>query len=121
MKRRIALTLLFAANLAVPPTGGALAEELRIIELTVNQRQISIPEQTLRVDEGERVELRIASDEAGELHLHGYDVTIPLQAGKTTTKVIDATVAGRFPIAAHGFGGHSHGHKPLFYLEVYPR
>ena len=121
MQRRVALTLFFAANLAVSLLGNVFAEDLRIIELTVKQRQISIPGQTLRVDEGERLELRIASDEAGELHLHGYDVTIPLEAGKTTTKIIDATVAGRFPIAAHGFGGHSHGHKPLLYLEVYPR
>lgn len=94
------------------------------IELRVTDRRVTLPDDVLRIAEGERLELHLLSDEEGELHLHGYDIEIPLRAGETTGVVIDAKVAGRFPVTAHRFGppqGAAHGHEVLFYLEVYPR
>ena len=92
----------------------------------MKDRQIAVSDKTIRVEAGDSVELRIASDETGEPHLHGYDVAINLQAGKTTVTIILAEVAGRYPITSHGFGttgdhGHESDHEVLFYLEVYPR
>ncbi len=126
MRPRVILTWSVIAILAIPLAHGVLAEELRVFDLTVKERQIAVPGNTIRVEEGDRVELRVTSDETGELHLHGYDVTIDLQAGKTTVTAVQAEVAGRFPITAHGFGtsgdhGHDQAHKALLYLEVYPR
>lgn len=101
----------------------ALAEEPRVLELAMKGREIDVPEATLRVDQGEEVVFRISSDEAAELHLHGYDVTIPLRAGEASDVRFHADVAGRFPITLHepaASGGHSHDHKTLLYLEVHP-
>ncbi len=123
---RLVLTLFVIAVSGIPSANGVFAQEVRIINLEVKERHISVPDETIRVNEGETVELHIASDEAGELHLHGYDVKIRLEADKTTVTVVETNVAGRFPITAHGFGtsgdhGHDQAHKALLYLEVYPR
>lgn len=131
---RGALMALLVAVVAGLPGHGALAGEDRVIELVVTDQRIIVPDQTVRVDEGDSVALRIKSDQAGELHLHGYDVAIFLRAGETTETMIAADVAGRFPVTSHGFvtadeNGGGHGHEPdhepdhavMFYLEVYPR
>lgn len=104
----------------------ALAQEHRVFELTVKERSIALPDRTIHVEEGDRVELRITSDEEGELHLHGYDVTIELRADQTSVVTVDADVAGRFPVTSHGFGssgdqGDGQHHETLLYLEVHPR
>ncbi len=96
MRPWVILTWSVIAILAISLAHGVLAEELRVFDLTVKERQIAVPGNTIRVEEGDRVDLRITSDETGELHLHGYDVTIELQAGKTTVTAVQAEVAGRF-------------------------
>ncbi|MGH6947108.1 MAG: hypothetical protein ACREDZ_07245 [Kiloniellales bacterium] len=117
----VALLLVIAA---ATWTYSVAAQEVKAVEVRIAERTTALPDDVLRVTEGERVELRLLSDEEGELHLHGYDIEIPLRAGETTSVVIDAKVAGRFPVTAHRFGppqGAMHGHEVLFYLEVYPR
>ncbi len=108
---------------AISVASSALAGELNVLELTMKERQIEAPQATLRVNQGEEVAFRVRSDETAELHLHGYDVTIPLEANQTSDVRFLANVAGRFPITLHepaASGGHSHRHKTLLYLEVYP-
>jgi len=100
------------------------AQEHRVFEIDIRRRRVQPPGGVIRVEEGDRVELRIAADEDGELHLHGYDVVIELRAGEMSVAVFDAQVAGRFPVSSHGFGSSAdreHGQEALFYLEVYPR
>lgn len=104
----------------------AVAQEHRIFELSVRERRIDLADRTIRVDEGDTVELRVTSDEDGELHLHGYDVVIELRANRVSTAALQADVAGRFPVTSHGFGSSAdstgaHDHETLFYLEIYPR
>jgi len=100
---------------------GALAEEVKRFELTIAERALAAGDETLRVEEGDAVELVWLSDEDVELHLHGYDVEVAVAASKPAVMAVTATVAGRFPISSHGFGGE-HGGKEevLAYLEVYP-
>lgn len=116
----IALLALAAVGLA----GEVLAQELRVLEISIAERQLASSEKTLRVKEGEELEFRVSSDETAELHVHGYDLIIPLQAGETTATRLLATVAGRFPVTLHepvGTSGHSHRHKRMLYLEVHPK
>ncbi len=118
--------LIAAALASALPARLAFAQEHRVFELSVREQRIEVSDQVIRVEEGDRVELHIAADEDGELHLHGYDVTIELHAGQTSVATVDADVAGRFPVTSHGFASsadaeHGHSHETLFYLEVYPR
>jgi heme/copper-type cytochrome/quinol oxidase subunit 2 len=50
------------------------------------------------VREGERVRLRITSDEPVQLHLYGYDLDKEITAGEPAELAFDATTPGRFQI-----------------------
>ncbi len=103
-------------------SGAAQGGETKRFEVTIADRKVAEGGPTIRVTEGDRVMIVWHSDEIGELHLHGYDIAIDLKPDEATETVIEAQVAGRFPVTSHGFGGESHGHGDgaLLYLEVYP-
>jgi len=111
--------------------GGAVAQETspRVIEVRIENRKVVAPEEAIRITQGDVVELRWSSDEAVELHLHGYDVELRVGPDAPATMAIEAFAAGRFPITSHGWGGGGDsggdgdsggGHDALTYLEVYP-
>ena len=108
--------------------GAAGAGDAPVVhELAIADRAV-VGEPVVRVTEGDRVELRWTTDEAAEIHLHGYDVVLGLVPGATATMAFDAHATGRFPVTAHGFGahgeedaGHGHDEAVLLYVEVHPR
>jgi heme/copper-type cytochrome/quinol oxidase subunit 2 len=65
--------------------------------------------------EGEQVTLRVRSDVADELHVHGYDLSAPLPAGEEVALRFIASRAGRFEVELHK------AHRELGALEVQPR
>ena len=122
---RLGMGLLLSGTLM----GGAVAQENspRVIEVRVENRKVVAPEEAIRITQGDVIELRWSSDEAVELHLHGYDVELHVGPDAPATMAIEAFAAGRFPITSHGWsgggdsGGDSGGdHDALTYLEVYP-
>jgi hypothetical protein len=58
----------------------------------------------LRFEEGETVRFRARSEQAEEIHVHGYDRYIDLPAGKTVTESFKASITGIFEIELHGSG-----------------
>ena len=61
---------------------------------------------------GERVVLRIASDVAEQVHVHGYDLQQAVPAGGTVDIPLHATIPGVFEVELHESG------KVLFQLRV---
>lgn len=117
---RLAAALLLA--LAMSAAGTVFAQQDKTFELAIEGRKLVGGEATLQAAQGDHVTLRWRSDEAVELHLHGYDIELDLAAGEPGVLAFDAQYAGRFPVTAHGFGGaHDHSEQPLVYLEVYPQ
>ena len=57
---------------------------------------------TITVDQGDTVRFRVRSDEAEELHVHGYDIKKDLEPGKTETIAFKATITGIFEIELEG-------------------
>jgi FtsP/CotA-like multicopper oxidase with cupredoxin domain len=100
----------------------AVAQEAprRVIEVRIENRKVVAPREAIRITEGDAVELRWTSDEAAELHLHGYDLTIHVRPDEPASMIIEADATGRFPITSHGWAAGGHGHDALTYLEVYP-
>ena len=93
-----------------------------VLELEIKAQKVQLESKQVRVTQGEMVEMRWSSDEAVELHLHGYDIEFQVVPGEVTRKVFEAHATGRFPITSHGFSGESgHGHDALLYFEVYPK
>jgi hypothetical protein len=58
----------------------------------------------LRFEEGETVRFRARSEQAEEIHVHGYDRYVDLPAGKTVTESFKASITGIFEIELHGSG-----------------
>lgn len=105
------------------PCMNLAAEEAGVkrIELVISEREVQIQDKTIRLTMGESVEMVWSSDEAGELHLHGYDINFEVSPDAPTIVTFTAHATGRFPVTSHGFGGETtHGHKALLYIEVYP-
>jgi hypothetical protein len=91
------------------------------LELRITQRQLQDGDKTRRVTQGQTVEMVWTSDEAGQLHLHGYDIEFEVSPESPTVVTFEAHATGRFPVTSHGFGDErGHGHEVLLYLEVYP-
>jgi hypothetical protein len=73
---------------------------------------------TVKVQQGDDVELRWSSDKPMELHLHGYDIEVKVSPQASAVMSFKANIPGRFPVEPHGQGpGH---HRPVLYLEVHP-
>lgn len=111
---------------AAPGTAGdeskvEAGESSKQFSLVIRERKLVGGEDTVRVEQGDRVELVFASDEPVRLHLHGYDIEFDVSPADQTRVTFDADATGRFPLTSHGFGNTSgHGHAALLYLEVYP-
>ena len=105
--------------------GAAAAREF---EIGIRDRRVEGSASTLRVKRGETVVLRLRTDEAVSLHVHGYDLHVKLSPASPASIRFEAKVAGRFPITAHEFGAgagqaarpKSHREVTLLYLEVLP-
>ena len=99
---------------AAAPSAPAPAVTSREFEFEVAQGKVTGPP-SLQVNQGERVLLRVRSDVADELHVHGYDLGAPLPAGEAVTLAFMAARSGRFEVELHG------AHRQLGALEVQPR
>ena len=129
MKNKKVVLLIFVALATIQPIGAiklfgnAWAQNSLAHTITISHRKVQ-GKKTLRVTQGDQVELKWTTDEKVKLHLHGYDIEQTAVPGKTLTIKFKARATGRFPVTSHGFGGgkgHSHGSGALFYIEVYPK
>lgn len=58
----------------------------------------------LEFDAGEQVRFAVRSNTADEVHVHGYDVTERLPAGKAAPVSFPAEIEGIFEVELHGSG-----------------
>lgn len=75
-------------------------------------------EDTLRVQQGDQVQVRISSDRPVELHLHGYDIDAKVAPPGVATMAFKANLAGRFPVHEHREGAGNH--RAVLFIEVRP-
>lgn len=75
-----------------------------VIEVTVSGGRPEGGVRTESVELGEQVELRVTSDEADEIHVHGYDLYADLAPGEPTALTFTADIPGQFEVELHGTG-----------------
>jgi uncharacterized cupredoxin-like copper-binding protein len=115
-----------ACLLILLTAAGNSAAADRTIELVVPREaeaaRLAEP-RVLRVVKGDAVRLRIASDSAGEVHLHGYRLDARVAPGKIAELSFTAHATGRYRIEWHVSGTQSSSHHgpPLAVLEVHPK
>ena len=119
MVRVLAAALLGAAL----PFGAAAAE--RTFTLVTVDGLAPPAQQTLRVTKGDKVEVNITSNVAGEVHLHGYRLVAKVAPAKTATWRFTAHATGRYRLEWHAAGGSDaaapHHGPALAVLEVLPQ
>jgi hypothetical protein len=97
----LALGVLFFALRPDPPSlggsgsGGAEAKA-ETFEVSIEGGAMTLEE--IAVSEGDRVTLRLTSEEPVEVHLHGYDLEKEVAPGEKATLSFEASLSGRFEI-----------------------
>jgi FtsP/CotA-like multicopper oxidase with cupredoxin domain len=110
----ISATLLATSLAAVLAEAGAD----RSFDLAIVNGRLEHGARTLRVQRGDKVELRVTADHATIIHLHGYDIELKVEPGAAAVLQFEARATGRFPLELHAPAGR---HVTLLHVEVHPR
>ena len=98
-------------------TGAAAAASPRSFSVELQAGRVK-GEETLKVHQGDLVEVRLISDRPMVLHLHGYDIDVKVVPPAPALLTFKAGVAGRFPIHEHREGAGNH--RAVLFIEVHP-
>jgi FtsP/CotA-like multicopper oxidase with cupredoxin domain len=83
-----------------------------LIQVRVSGGRVETAERRVRVARGQRVRVQVESDQADEVHVHGYDLSEPVGPGKPATVEFAADVPGVFEVELEN------AKRKLFELEV---
>ena len=98
---------------ATSPTPTASPQpQVRTVEVRYTGGQVTGTSGREEVRLGERVVLRVTSDVAEQVHVHGYDLEADVPAGKTADIPVTASIPGVFEVELHDSG------RVLFQLRV---
>lgn len=95
----ILIPLLAACGSSAPTHGDGV-----LITMAITERSANLTREQLRVKQGDMVSINFTSDEAGEVHLHGYDLTAEVSPQQPGNLIFPASTAGAFAINFHVFG-----------------
>ncbi|MEU6984433.1 hypothetical protein ABZ946_13595 [Streptomyces sp. NPDC046324] len=90
-----------AAPTATAPTTAAPG---RTVEITVDGSSVQPPPSRIELKKGERLTLRVTSDRADTLHVHGYDRELPLAPGTPGSLTLTVDRTGLFEVETHDAG-----------------
>ena len=117
-QRRNALAIcsgLFLLAYGLAPAVARGAPPKLSMDVVVVQGRVEGGPKTLKLKKGDAVLLKITSDAADELHVHGLEQHLQIVPGRTSTLDFVANRTGRFTVELHRSG------ITLGALEVYPR
>lgn len=83
---------------SISPTG---TPDARVIDIVLKAGRATPNGARVDLRKGENFVLSITSDHDDEVHVHGFDTTIPVKAGKAVTRVLLADRTGRFEVESH--------------------
>jgi hypothetical protein len=69
-----------------------------LIEVRVSGGKVDTAERRVGVERGERVRIQVESDQADEVHVHGYDLKRPVGPGKPATVEFAADLPGIYEV-----------------------
>ena len=111
----LALIVPAANGAGAPPVGVAVPPHAFAVEIASGRVK---GDDTLKVRQGEQVEVRFSSDQPVVLHLHGYEVEAKVTPPGAALMSFKANLPGRFPVHEHRTGAGNH--RALLFVEVHP-
>ncbi|WP_392754780.1 hypothetical protein [Streptomyces sp. LN590] len=89
--------------LTTTPPVGKPAERRpdRTLEIVISHGKVNPAPGRIEIKKGQRIDLRVRTDHADTLHVHGYDREARLRAGRTTTLTLTADRTGLFEVETH--------------------
>lgn len=93
-----------SASAAPPSAPPATTPVGRTLTLTVSGDSVQPPPSRVELKKGERLTLRVTSDRADTLHVHGYDRELPLPAGTPASLTLTVDRTGLFEVETHESG-----------------
>lgn len=112
-----AVLLLGAVDACADPPAAADRTARQVFDLPITNGKTAVNGGTIRVKQGDNLELRWSSDRPMSLHLHGYDIETNVTPKAPVAMSFKANLAGRFPVSEHRHGARE---QVIVYLEVYP-
>lgn len=97
---------------APPSPPPAEVDEVELFEFEITDGEASPPLTRAEVETGTTVRIVVTSDQADELHLHGYDLTAEVGPGQEGVLEFVADQAGLFELETHDT------HLALLQLQV---
>jgi hypothetical protein len=94
------------------PSDSTAAPARTVLAVTVRGGSVVEGGSRQRATLNEAVTIRVTSDVADEVHVHGYEKKFPVAAGQTGEVTFNANIPGVFEIE------FERSHKQLFTLEV---
>ena len=111
--------------LLAPAAAQAAGPPEKVFELTIPRGAAPAKPRVLRVQKDDLVRLRVTSEAAGEVHLHGYRLEMKLAPGTPHDLAFTARATGRYRIewhpAAEAASKSDHQRPPVATLEVHPK
>jgi len=84
------------AAVASPAPSTTPANLGQVVAITVAGGKVTGPKGRVKIKQGSVVTLRVISDVADEVHLHGYDKHVDVEKGGTADLTFTATLTGVF-------------------------
>ncbi len=76
----------------------------KTISVRISEGKVEGVPARVEVDRGTQVRIDVTSDRNDELHIHGYDKTVPLTAGSPAVAQFVADLPGVFEVETHDSG-----------------
>lgn len=102
----------------IPAPEQAAAAESHTFVVALAGGRVQSGDDTLKVRQGEQVEVRVSSDQPVALHLHGYEVQARVTPQQAAVMAFKADLPGRFPVHEHREGAGNH--RAVLFIEVHP-
>ena len=122
----IIFAIVFAGNLVaiIERINASESIPTEVVQLSIRNGELEIPLDVIKVIQGTKLILIIATNKPLTLHLHGYDIVHTIIPENPHAMEIQTFATGRYPIKVHSHvdaqqDGTDH-EQTLVYLEVHP-
>ena len=95
------MAVLLGSAMATSACGSEVETQHSELNLEIHNRKLDLNPAVIKVNQGDKVTLRIAADEHGTFHLHGYDIEVEVGPGEAVLMELTSDAAGSFPITFH--------------------